>query len=314
MKNEPGRTIRVFDPYYKWLGIPRWEQPPNHYRLLGINLFENDPDVIETAADRQMGHIRNYQAGKHSELSQRLLNELSAARLCLLNAEKKKAYDGKLRTDLAARHGDVMVPGPPFGFYVRGAARYFGVVARQFWLNRFVLPRAYAALGQDIVHDGRYRDRMPELYTRLDEVTQRLAALRAAKAPAAIETAETPEAAPGNTPTAASDPVERVSWVKRAARWLANTARSVYLSNRHKALLREIARTAWPIDYERTGPVDLTTRVRDALTGIEQCRAEVKTLSVVPPEQWLSPKRLAWIVLAVLGLIVMLFFLLRWRF
>ena len=25
-----------FDPYYKWLGIPPEEQPPNHYRLLGI--------------------------------------------------------------------------------------------------------------------------------------------------------------------------------------------------------------------------------------------------------------------------------------
>lgn len=119
----------MFDPYRKWLGIPNWEQPPNHYRLLGINLFENDPDVIETAADRQMGHVRNYQAGKHSELSQRLLNELSAARLCLLTAEKKKAYDTKLQAEFAARYGDALIPGPPFGFYVRGAVKYFGVAA-----------------------------------------------------------------------------------------------------------------------------------------------------------------------------------------
>ena len=41
----------AFDPYRKWLGIPVQDQPPNHYRLLGIELFEADPDVISNAAD-----------------------------------------------------------------------------------------------------------------------------------------------------------------------------------------------------------------------------------------------------------------------
>ncbi len=311
----------MFDPYRKWLGIPKWEQPPNHYRLLGINLFENDPDVIETAADRQMGHVRNYQAGKHSEWSQRLLNELSAARICLLNAEKKKAYDEKLRADLAVRSGDVVIAGPPFGFFVRGAAQYFGVVARQFWISRFVLPRVYAALGRDIVCQGRYRDRMPELYARLEEMTRRLAELQAATTPAAAETPktsempetpETPDEAPDQPPAAASEPVERVSMVKRATRRLAIRIKSAYLSFREAAILQDIARTAWRIDYERTGPGDLTAPVREALTGIEEYRAEVRTLSEVPPDQWLSPKRLAWIVLAVLGLIAALYLLIRW--
>ena len=36
-----------FDPYYKWLGIPPQDQPPHHYRLLGIELFEPDRDVID---------------------------------------------------------------------------------------------------------------------------------------------------------------------------------------------------------------------------------------------------------------------------
>ncbi len=59
-----------FDPYHQWLGIPRAEQPPNHYRLLSVPLFEPDPAVIENAADRQMAHLRVFQAGKHSKLSQ----------------------------------------------------------------------------------------------------------------------------------------------------------------------------------------------------------------------------------------------------
>ncbi len=88
---------KEFDPYYEWLGIPRKDQPPNHYRLLGIELFEANRAVIDTAANRQMGFIKEYQAGEHSELTQRLLNELAAARLCLLNQERKAAYDEQLR-------------------------------------------------------------------------------------------------------------------------------------------------------------------------------------------------------------------------
>ena len=35
------------DPYYLWLGIPPSEQPPNHYRLLGVSAFESNEQVIE---------------------------------------------------------------------------------------------------------------------------------------------------------------------------------------------------------------------------------------------------------------------------
>src|SRR5208282_5780086 len=91
-----------FDPYRKWLGIPKREQPANHYRLLALDWFEEDPEVIESAADRQMAHVRTYQSGRHADDSQRLLNELAAARVCLLNPEKKAAYDAQLRAKLAA--------------------------------------------------------------------------------------------------------------------------------------------------------------------------------------------------------------------
>lgn len=86
-----------FDPYYKWLGIRPEEQPPNHYRLLGIAIFETDPDVIASAADQRMAHVRSFQTGRHVEQSQRILNEIAAARVCLLNPEKKAAYDASLR-------------------------------------------------------------------------------------------------------------------------------------------------------------------------------------------------------------------------
>ena len=100
--------LKKFDPYRKWLGIPPAEQPPTHYRLLGVGLFESDPDVISNAADRQMTHVRTFQAGKYSELSQEILNELSAARVCLLDPQKKAEYDQGLRQELAAKE-----TGPP---------------------------------------------------------------------------------------------------------------------------------------------------------------------------------------------------------
>ncbi|HVA47376.1 MAG TPA: SUMF1/EgtB/PvdO family nonheme iron enzyme [Pirellulales bacterium] len=95
-----------FDPYRKWLGIPPKYQPPNHYRLLGVERFEDDPDVIEAAADQRMAHVRNYQTGQNSALSQKILNELSAAKICLLDAHKKSAYDEKLRGESAVAMRD----------------------------------------------------------------------------------------------------------------------------------------------------------------------------------------------------------------
>jgi hypothetical protein len=86
-----------FDPYLRWLGIRDEQRPPNHYRLLGLELFEGDMDIIATAADRQMAHVRTYQSGRHALMSQKLLNKLATARVCLLDAEKKAKYDEQLR-------------------------------------------------------------------------------------------------------------------------------------------------------------------------------------------------------------------------
>jgi len=92
---------RSFDPYYKWLGIPASEQPAHYYRLLALAPFEADGDVIEAAADRQMSYVKQLGAGPHSAASQKLLNELSAARVTLLDQAKKAAYDQELRVRLA---------------------------------------------------------------------------------------------------------------------------------------------------------------------------------------------------------------------
>lgn len=89
-----------FDPYHKWLGILPKDQPPHHYRLLGVETFEDDLQVIEAAADRQLGFLRKFQSGEHAADCQKLLNEVSRARLCLLKPAAKAAYDDQLRDQL----------------------------------------------------------------------------------------------------------------------------------------------------------------------------------------------------------------------
>ena len=95
-----------FDPYLRWLGIPPEEQPAHHYRLLEIATFEARAEIIAAAADRQMAHVRKMQTSPHGRKTQQILNELSTARICLLDTQRKTQYDAELRAKLAP-------PAPP---------------------------------------------------------------------------------------------------------------------------------------------------------------------------------------------------------
>ncbi|MBI1900137.1 MAG: serine/threonine protein kinase [Planctomycetia bacterium] len=110
----------TFDAYHKWLAIPPAEQPPNHYRLLGVALFENDADVIESAADRQTAHVRQFQTGEHGQLCAGILNQIAAAKLLLLDRKRRGVYDAVLKNARDTQGGEEdpaaqTPPGPPFG-------------------------------------------------------------------------------------------------------------------------------------------------------------------------------------------------------
>ena len=92
----------AFDPYHKWLGIPKVQRPPTHYQLLGLAQGETDAEVIEEAAIRQTTHLRAYQVGAHADDCTKLLNEISSARQVLVNPQKRQDYDSKL-AQLAAK-------------------------------------------------------------------------------------------------------------------------------------------------------------------------------------------------------------------
>ena len=98
----PVRESEPFDPYYAWLGIPPAEQPADHYRLLDSAVSKTTHRAIANAADRSCSTSAPFQLGEHASLSQTVLNELVAARRCLLDASRKAVYDESLRGRLHA--------------------------------------------------------------------------------------------------------------------------------------------------------------------------------------------------------------------
>lgn len=106
-----------FNPYRVWLGIPANKLPADHYSLLGLETYESDPEVISSAADKVMSFVKTFQTGKYSQQSQQLLNEISAARVCLLNEKSKAEYDAQLRAKEQAGASNIgaVAPPPPVG-------------------------------------------------------------------------------------------------------------------------------------------------------------------------------------------------------
>jgi hypothetical protein len=85
-----------FDPYHRWLSIPPSEQPANHYRLLGVAAYEANVEVIQNAAERQSRHVRSHLRSPLGAHAINLIREIEVARLCLINADAKNAYDACL--------------------------------------------------------------------------------------------------------------------------------------------------------------------------------------------------------------------------
>ena len=114
----------AFDPYREWLGIEPHEQPADFYRLLGVARFEADLARIAAAADQRMALVRSFQTGPRGVYTQRLLNELSAARIALLSPASKGLYDQALSQHLAARISPTAAYAPT---YAAPAVLTFGV-------------------------------------------------------------------------------------------------------------------------------------------------------------------------------------------
>ena len=84
------------DPYFDWFKIPKDLRPPNYYELLGLKQFESDPAKISAAVEQRASFLQDINSGPNTAIAQRILNEVAAAKICLLDENKRDAYDESL--------------------------------------------------------------------------------------------------------------------------------------------------------------------------------------------------------------------------
>jgi hypothetical protein len=81
------------DVYRDWLKITETARPLNHYQLLRLKLFEDNPAKVRDHYRAMNVHVRKFAAGEYAKQSQDLLNELAKAMLCLTDSQRKSEYD-----------------------------------------------------------------------------------------------------------------------------------------------------------------------------------------------------------------------------
>ena len=57
--------MATLDVYRDWLGIKEAERPLNHYQLLRLKKFEDDPEKIRGHYRKLNAHVRKYAAGQY---------------------------------------------------------------------------------------------------------------------------------------------------------------------------------------------------------------------------------------------------------
>lgn len=90
----------AIDVYKEWLGIPEDVRPPDHYAILRVVQFEDDPEKIRKNYKKLNTYVRKFATGQYSNESQALLNELAKAMLCLTDPERKLEYDRSLGREI----------------------------------------------------------------------------------------------------------------------------------------------------------------------------------------------------------------------
>ena len=81
------------NPYHQWLGVPARVTSPDHYELLGLRRGESSAELIGSAADERSRRVEAHLAGELGLTARRILDQIAAARRCLLDPRAKADYD-----------------------------------------------------------------------------------------------------------------------------------------------------------------------------------------------------------------------------
>ncbi len=101
----------MFDPYHRWLQIPKDQRPPNYFQLLGLVFGESDKDVIHEAYLKQTQYVRGFQSGPHGEDAIKILRELAQAANILGDESRRNTYLAQL-ADQAKPKPETPSPAP----------------------------------------------------------------------------------------------------------------------------------------------------------------------------------------------------------
>ncbi|NOT02002.1 MAG: FHA domain-containing protein [Phycisphaerales bacterium] len=118
--------IEPTDPYVELLHLPPGRRPPNHYELLGLELFCSSPERIQQAVRKQFRLVKPYQdhpVRVTREGIQDIMNAIATARVVLTDPDRKESYDRVLAVELnidrdAHLAGRLAAPLPEFALRV----------------------------------------------------------------------------------------------------------------------------------------------------------------------------------------------------
>ena len=95
------------------LGVPPGVRPPSHYELLGLPMFESDPENIHAAVLSQSAELKRWVLDPNpvrARAVQRMLNEVGQASADLEDAARKRDYDTSLGAPPPPVEDEVLFP------------------------------------------------------------------------------------------------------------------------------------------------------------------------------------------------------------
>jgi hypothetical protein len=86
----------AFDPYWEWLQLADLGAPLDHYRLLGIRPFEDNPQVIQHACMLRVAELLRHERDPQGHRVPAICEQVEDAAACLIDPRRRREYEQQL--------------------------------------------------------------------------------------------------------------------------------------------------------------------------------------------------------------------------
>jgi tricorn protease-like protein len=114
------------DLYTEFLGVPEGLRPPDHYTLLGVQVFSRDIDAIEAATRQRLTRLDAFALSPDVETQNAvddMINQVARARVDLATPERRVKYDQRLARKLGVVPPADIPPKPETQTRVPGSSK-----------------------------------------------------------------------------------------------------------------------------------------------------------------------------------------------